>query len=417
MKALLISYSDLSGGAARATFRLHRALADTSMGCRLRVAVKLSDAWTVEGPKSKVGTGVNLARNYLGSLLVRLQKSSNTVLHSVNVLPSRSAFDINGDIADVVNLHWVAGETLSIEAIGRIRKPIVWTLHDMWAFCGSEHYATEAEEPRWREGYKRDNRPVGHGRLDIDRWTWNRKRRAWRSPMTIIAPSRWLADSVRQSALMRDWPVHVVPNLLDTDCYRPHDKVLCREILGLPQGVPLILFGAIGGGKDPRKGFDLLITALRQLSAEGRCTDAHCVVFGQSQPRNEPFIGYPIHWMGHVHDDWSLALLYSAADVVVVPSRQENLPQTGTEAQACGTPVVAFNTAGFPDVVEHGATGYLAQPYIAEDLAQGIHWVLRNADRYTKLSAAARTRAVSLWAPEIVVPQYLAVYKEAIDRH
>lgn len=407
----------MSGGAARATFRLHRVLENISMECRLRVAVKLSDVWTVEGPKSKVGTGVNLARNYLGSLLVRLQKSTNPVLHSVNVLPSRSASEINSDIADVVNLHWVAGETLSIEAIGRIHKPIVWTLHDMWAFCGSEHYATEVEKPRWREGYKRDNRPVGYGWLDIDRWTWNRKRRAWRSPMTIIAPSRWLADSVRQSALMRDWPVHVVPNPLDTDCYRPHDKVLCREILGLPQGVPLILFGAIGGGKDPRKGFDLLITALRQLSAEGRCADAHCVVFGQSQPRNESLIGYPMHWMGHVHDDWSLALLYSAADVVVVPSRQENLPQTGTEAQACGTPVVAFNATGLPDVVDHGATGYLAQPYIAEDLAQGIHWVLQDADRYAKLSAAARARAVSLWAPEVVAPQYVAVYKEAIDRH
>jgi len=415
VKPLLISYCDLSGGAGRAAFRLHRGLIDASVECRLRVAVKLSDIWTVEGPSSKVGTGVNLARNYLGSLVIRLQESANPVRHSANVLPSWSVSEINGNLADVVNLHWVGGETLSIEAIGQIHKPVVWTLHDMWAFCGSEHYATEAEEPRWRGGYRRDNRPVGYGRLDIDRWTWNRKRRAWRRPMTIVAPSRWLADSARQSALMRDWPVHVVPNLLDTDCFRPHDKALCREILGLPQGVPLILFGAIGGGKDLRKGFDLLLTALRQLSAEGHCADAHCVIFGQSQPRNKPFVGYPIHWMGHLHDDWSLALLYSATDVVVVPSRQENLPQTGTEAQACGTPVVAFNATGLPDVVEHGVTGYLAQPYIAEDLAHGIRWALEDAGRHAKLSAAARARAVSLWAPEVVVPQYLAVYREAID--
>lgn len=417
MKPLLISYSDLSGGAARAAFRLHRGLRNFSVDCRLRVAVKQSDLWTVEGARSHVGTGVSLARNYLGSLVRRLQKSDNPVLHSTNFLPSRIASDINSNQADVVNLHWVAGETLSIEAIGRIRKPIVWTLHDMWAFCGSEHYATEAEEPRWRGGYRHDNRPTGHRGLDIDRWTWNRKRRAWREPMTIVTPSRWLADCARQSALMRDWPVHVVPNLLDTDKFRPHDKALCRDILGLPQGVPLILFGAIGGGKDLRKGFDLLLAALRQLSAKGRCADAHCVIFGQSQPRDEPSVGYPIHWMGHLHDDWSLALLYSAADVVVVPSRQENLPQTGTEAQACGTPVAAFNATGFPDVVEHGATGYLAQPYAAEDLAQGIHWILEDDDRHAKLRAASRSRAVRLWAPEAVVPQYLAVYKDTIDRY
>lgn len=417
MKPLLVSYSDLAGGASRAAFRLHSGLREASVESRLRVAVKQSDLWTVEGPSSHLGTGLSLARNYLGSLLRQMQKSDNPVLHSVNFLPSRAAPVINRYEADVVNLHWIAGETLSIASIGRIRKPIVWTLHDMWAFCGSEHYATDVEEPRWREGYRRDNRPANYRGFDIDRWTWNRKRYAWKIPMTIVVPSRWLGNCVRNSALMREWPLHVVPNLLDTDRYRPHDKVLAREILGLPQNVPLILFGAIGGGQDPRKGFDLLLPALAWLSSSGRCPDAHCVIFGQSRPRAEPQVGYPLHWMGHVHDDWSLALLYSAADVVVVPSRQENLPQTGTEAQACGTPVVAFNATGMPDVVEHLVTGYLAQPYLSEDLARGIHWVLEDAGRHVQLGAAARERAVRLWSPGVVVPKYLAVFQDAIDHH
>jgi len=116
-------------------------------------------------------------------------------------------------------------------------------------------------------------------------------------------------------------------NLLDTDCFGRMIKSYAGKswIAAKCAADP---FCAIGGSKDLRKGFDLLLTALHQLSAEGHCAEAHCIIYGQSQPRNEPLVGYPIHWMGHLHDDWSLALLYNAADVVVVPSRQENLPQT-----------------------------------------------------------------------------------------
>jgi len=119
--------------------------------------------------------------------------------------------------------------------------------------------------------------------------------------------------------------------------------------------------------------------------------------------------------MGHLHDDTTLALLYSAADVTVVPSRQDNLPQSGTEAQTCGCPVVAFNVAGLPDVVEDGTTGYLAEAYSSEDLAKGIAWVLEDAERRAQLGGQARERALRLWSPDVVVPQYVEVYQAAID--
>ena len=128
-----------------------------------------------------------------------------------------------------------------------------------------------------------------------------------------------------------------------------------------------------------------------------------------------PQLGLPLHWLGHLSDDVTLSILYSAVDVTVVPSRQENLPQSGTEAQACGCPVVAFNTTGLKDIVEHEQTGYLAEAYKTEDLARGIMWVLEDKDRHSKLSVQARQRAVSLWSHEVVVPQYLEVYGRAID--
>ena len=211
---------------------------------------------------------------------------------------------------------------------------------------------------------------------------------------------------------MKGWPVDIIPNPLDTRQFQPWPKSLARNILNLPQSEPLILFGAMGGGRDPRKGWDLLQEALVNIAHKIPCVRG--VIFGQSEPTDPPKLGLPLHWLGHLNDDATLALAYSAADVSVVPSRQDNLPQTGTEAQACGCPVVAFNCTGLPDVVEHGVTGYLACPYDPEDLAEGIRWVLEDPERHARLSAAARERAVRLWSPEVVVPQYLQVYEKAI---
>ena len=414
MRPLLVSCSDISGGAARATWRLHRALVAQGIASHLYVAAKQSDDWRTQGPAGKAGRLLARMRPYAGSATMRLQRTENPTLHSPALLPSQMRARLSAGAADVVNLHWVCGEMVSVEDIGRITKPVVWTLHDMWAFCGAEHYAQDGDGVRWRQGYEKDNRGPGHGGLDIDRWVWRRKRKAWKRPFHIVTPSRWLADCARGSALMHDWPVTVMPNALDTNTFKPLPKNLAREILGLPQEPRLVLFGAIGGGRDPRKGWDLLQPALTQVA--GRVPNVHGVIFGQGEPQHPLQLGLPLHWMGHLHDDTTIALLYSAADVMVVPSRQEAFGQTASEAQACGCPVVAFNVTGLPDVVEHGTTGYLAESYSSEDLAKGIAWVLEDTERHAQLGAQARARAVRLWSPEVVVPQYLEVYQAAIDR-
>lgn len=412
MRPLLLSQTDTLGGAARATFRLHKALLACGVESRMRVGVKRSDMATVDGPSGIWGLAAGLARSSASDLLMRLQRSPNRILHSPAVLPSGMVKKLNASAADVLNLHWINLEFLSIGDIGRLRKPIVWTLHDMWPFCGAEHFAADDDLARWRKGYRPDNRPVGHGGLDIDRSAWRRKQRAWRGKMHIVAPSRWLADCAKSSALLGGQPVVVIPYALDTGQFQPWPRQLARQVLGLPPDAPLVLFGALGGIADRRKGWDLLQPALARVA--GELPEVEGVVFGQSEPANPPRLGLPMHWMGHLNDDATLALLYSAADVMVVPSRQENLPQTGTEAQACGCPVVAFNCTGLPDVVVHGETGYLAAPHDPEDLAKGIRWVLEDRERSAQLRTAARARAARLWAPEVVVPQYLKVYQQAI---
>jgi glycosyltransferase involved in cell wall biosynthesis len=415
LKILHVTHSDGSGGAARASYRTHRALLEAGVESRMRVRHKLSDDWTVGGPSSAAAKGVAGLRAILGAVVNRLQSTSNANPHSANLLPSNWSSAINRSNADVVHLHWMAAETMSIEDTGRITKPLIMTLHDMWAFCGAEHYAPDGPDARWRRGYDATNRPIGHRRADLDCWTWRRKRRAWRRAVHVLCPSRWLADCARASALMRDWSIGAVPNVLDTATFRPLDRGLCRTSLNLPVEHRVVLFGALGGGSDPRKGYDLLLEGLWHWRSRARVDNVLCVVFGQTQPRDPPELPLPTRWIGPLHDDVALALLYGAADVMVVPSRQENLVQTGTEAQSCGCPVVAFAATGMPDVVEHGSTGYLAAPYDTQDLARGIVWTLEDEGRRVNLGHAARQRALQLWSPETLVPRYLEAYETAIS--
>ena len=410
MRVIHLSTADSNGGAARAAYRIHKALQETGIQSEMVVNEASSGDWSVKGPAGKLGKASSRLRRYLASPFKALLHTENPVLHTPALVPSGWPGKLNATDVDVVHLHGVHDEMISIADIGRIGKPVVWTLHDMWGFCGAEHYS---EDDRWCEGYWPGNRPPHESGFDLNRWTWLRKRRHWRRPLSIVTPSRWLADCASSSLLMRDWPVTVIPNCLDTERWQPLPQFLARQLLGLPEEGPLLLFGAIGGSQDPRKGFDLLLEALAQL--RDRQPGLQLVVFGELAPSEPPDLGFPVHYTGHLHDDLSLRALYSAADVFVLPSRQDNLPNTALEAQSCGTPVVAFRTCGFPDIVEHLRTGYLSQPNDPHDLAAGIAWVLNDRLRLQALGEAARSRAEQLWNPARVASLYLEVYRAALN--
>jgi glycosyltransferase involved in cell wall biosynthesis len=224
-----------------------------------------------------------------------------------------------------------------------------------------------------------------------------------------------LAQCAAESALFHDWPISVIPNLLDTQVFQPLDKAFCRQALGLPSDKTIVLFGALGGAQDPRKGYPLLVEALARWARTVVPDRVLGVVFGHGEPLSPPELPFPLKWVGHLSDDVTLALLYSAADVMVVPSRQEAFGQTASEALSCGTPVVAFATTGLLDVIEDRITGYLARPFDAADLAAGLTWVLDEQKRRCELSDAARRRALSLWTPEVVVAQHRDLYQRVLE--
>lgn len=407
MKIALVSRSDLGGGAARAAFRLHRALIAAGDDSRMFVGLRQSGLDSVVAAPGRISLAWDMLRPALAHALVRQKIAPDGAWRSIAWLPGFLPRRLLAAAPNVVNLHWVGDETLSVSEIARLARtlPLVWTLHDMWPFCGAEHYAAEDTDATWRKGADQSD--------GVDAWTWCRKERAWRDipPIHLIAPSRWIAACAEESALMRDWPRTVIPNPLDTERFRPLPRSLARDALGLPQQVPLVLFGRFGGDEDKRKGWDLLRDALGHLARS--VPTARCVVIGQNPPAQPPDFGLPVHWLGMLHDDVSLALAYSAADVTIVPSRQDNLPQLATEAQSCGCPVAAFAIGGLADIVEHCQTGYLAAPFNVADLARGVAWILEDLPRHATLAAEARSRAVRLWSPEAVIPPYIEAYRIA----
>lgn len=192
--------------------------------------------------------------------------------------------------------------------------------------------------------------------------------------------------------------------------FKPINKTTAREIWDLPINKKLILFGAMSAISDHKKGFDLLYEGLKELASQWS-DKAELIVFGASEPENPPDFGLPAHYLGRLHDDVSLSLLYAAADVMVVPSRQDNLPNTVVESLACGTPVVAFDIGGMPDMIDHQINGYLAKSFDVSDLAAGINWVLSDENRYKELCIKAREKAVACFDIETIARRYAELYK------
>lgn len=414
MKISHISNSDGAGGAARAAYRLHRALVGKNIDSSMYVVKKVTDDFRVFGVQGAAERIDASLKYHAASFVAKAATADKKSFRSLAISGPGLVKKALSAGTDIINLHWIGSETLNLSELGNLSVPVVWRIADMWPFCGAEHYADVGPAERWRLGYDVTS-PAPGTRFDIDAYVWKRKRKYISARTELVATTEFVAECIKGSALFNGFNVTVIPNALDTDVFKPCNKAFSREVLGLPKDAPIVLFGALGGASDPRKGWDLLAPALNKVALS--IPNALGVVFGQSAPATSVNVGIDLRWMGHVTDDVALALLYSAADVMVVPSRQETFGQTASEAQACGCPVVAFNCTGLANVIEHGATGYLAAPYSIDDLAQGIISILSSTHDANVLSANARMRALRNWAFPVVASQYLDLYNNVLSKH
>lgn len=408
LKALHVCTQD-HGGAAIAVLRLMDALQGRGIAANMLTYYKHSKRPDVQRALDQV-TGID--KIWLRGMMRYSDSRSEAyrVTHqgmwSSNQLPNPLHHILNRADVDLLHLHWIGNGFLPIATLSKLSKPLVWTLHDMWGFTGGCHVADECL--RYQQQCGHCPKLNSQHERDLSRRVFLAKQKSWRGlEFTIVAPSNWLADCARNSALFHDKQIAVIPHPINTDTYQLLDKTFSRKALHLSLDKKLIVFGA-GNIHDPNKGIAYLESALQKLQLD----DAELITFGAGKVSSLS-IPIPIHAMGTIQDERLLALIYNAADVLVAPSRKDNLPSTVMEALTCGTPCVAFNIGGMPDMIDHQHNGYLAQPFDVADLANGIRWVLNHPEPQA-LSSQAREKVIRTFNMDIVAKQYVELYQRVL---
>lgn len=438
MKTLFVNTNDTSGGAARAAMRIMRGVRQLDVDAQMFVKCKHSNAEDVVSlnqflPKNKLyriaDWVAQKVKNKYHHLLWRPYCKTKENVFMSDSRGTRLGGALQKLDYDVLHLHWINQRFIKLQELPK-DKPIVWTLHDSWPFCGVCHYFIDCERYQTHCG----DCPMLHSgkEKDLAYRVFEEKLRAYRVlNLHIVSPSRWLGECAKQSALFGCFPVTVIPNCLETDVYRPLSEQEIDERLsvaieynpalhqvkravGEKAAKPLILYGAMNAATDRIKGFASLLSALQALDKQG--FEANLVVFGASESDLPmQFEHISVHFIGYVSDTDLLVTLYNLADVMVVPSLTEVFGQTASEALACATPVVCFKTTGIQEVVDHQVCGYLAKEKDAEDLAYGIRWCLDN-NKNGALSIAARKKVMKNYTIERVGQQYKEVYEAMMKR-
>jgi glycosyltransferase involved in cell wall biosynthesis len=427
LKILLLNYTDTGGGAAIASKRLLAGLCQHGIDAVLGVVEKRTVNPTVVLLRKKslfehyklyciIKLIYNKAKPYFKQLLNFMFRTSNPILHSKNKKTLIDIKCINNSDYDLIHLHWVNNDMISIEDIAKIKKPIVWTMHDSWVFCGAEHHPNVLEnDDRFIQGYTRKNKPKTTQGADICRKTWARKKKSWKNcKFNFISPSNFEKESIKKSALFHEIPntCTVIPNIVPENIFRPFDKGILKELYQIPFEKKVIGFGTADKITDKKslKGGHFLLEAIKEIYDE---TSYHFVIFGDINNSFNDKIKKSTFVTGFISNPNILAGIYNLCDVFVCPSLVENLPNVCLEALFCGVPVTAFNTGGIPDIVEHKKTGYLANCFDTEDLYNGILYCINN---HIELSENSIKKAHSEFDNTEIVKRHIELYEFVLQK-
>ena len=418
MRVLIVNTSERAGGAAVAANRLMEALNNNGVKAKMLVRDKettnlsvcsLPQTWQLRWhflwERLCIWLHLHLKREHLFEIDIANCGTDITSLPEFKE-------------ADIIHLHWINQGMLSLKGIRKILqsgKTVVWTMHDIWpatAIChltlDCRHFETQCQNCPLLPG--------GGSCNDLSARIWKQKQQMLEGKrVTIVTCSQWLGSEVQKSALLNKQDIVTIPNPIDTHRYRPSDKKKARQLLGLPQDGHIILF-ASQRVTNPNKGMQYLIDACKLLANTKNLTsNTHVAILGGHAEEIAQLLPFPTHALGYVNDEQRIATVYNAADVFVLPSLSENLPNTIMEAMACGVPCVGFRVGGIPEMIDHLSNGYVANYRDAEDLAKGIHYVLDEADQQT-LSNNCLQKVAHNYSQQSVAKRYIEVYEQINKR-
>jgi glycosyltransferase involved in cell wall biosynthesis len=420
MKITLINTADAGGGAPAACLRLLKALVSQKADVQLLVQYKKTGDSKVKGLVTNFITRLKAKADFLLERIpfIAFQERDKSVRFAFSTANAGSSIANEPWVkeADILHLHWTNSGFLSIDDLAELvktGKPIVWTLHDMWTFTGGCHYSGTCDHFMRECG----NCPfLRHpDENDISHTGWLRKAAMYdNSPnITFVTCSQWLAGVTKQSSLIKNFRIESIPNPIDIDVFSPKDISAARKKRNIDPAAKVILFGA-ANINDRRKGISYLVEALNILKTDYPATNAiEVVVFGKNKHFDVNQLPFKVHELSIITSADELAEIYSMADLFVTPSLEDNLPNTIMESLACGTPVVAFDTGGIPEMVDHLKNGYLAEFKSAADMAKGLHDVINTLDAKT-LATNARQKVLDNYTNEKVAQQYMDLYQSIV---
>ena len=417
MKVVHLSHTDGGAGAGRAAYRIHTALRGLGVDSKMLVSQKrTADASVLSVTGSGlVNLHVRLSEYLEAKAGARLAVDPTCFLSASKHCYFKPAQSHAIQNADVVTAYWVNGGFISPEGLGAMNKPLVWRLSDVWPFTGGCHYPGTCRKfevecggcPQMRQSNPKDS----------SNSLWLRKSKAWKDiDLTVVAPSNWIGRLAQQSSLFGERPVTVIPTGVDLNCYRPDDRLMARAYWGLPKHKRVILFGSLSPQDDVRKGYNELFNALKILAGSPLAPDVHAVVFGSNTTKMVDSLPVPATSLGRLDTEQALALAYNCADLVVVPSIEDNLPNVGLEAIACGAPVLAFDVCGMPDIVIDGWNGRLASHIHPGALGHAMVRLLSDEDALLSMRLNARKHAVDKFSLEKQAQAFHALYEHVIER-
>jgi glycosyltransferase involved in cell wall biosynthesis len=420
MKIVQINTYDIQGGAARAAYRLHKGLRQIGMDCRMLVRYKESKDDSVLRI-APIHTDENVHKEFLLSTVIQwhyINSNRTDISNTLFSLPY-PGYDIAKlhlvQQADIINLHWVAynQSPITLHNLFALGKPVVWTLHDQWALTGGCHYSATCEK------YRQDCSAcpqLSDDPFNLVASLLKDKLELFRNAnLTIVTPSKWLAKCAKVSTLFKDSRIEVIPNAIEIDIFEPINKPDAKKSLGLATDTITLLFGA-EYSSEKRKGFRELVAAIQYCKADKEFqrllnNDKFRIICLGHPNKELEAIDLPIAYMGYIDSDENLRVIYSASDIFVLPSLEDNLPNTMLESLSCGTPVVAFAVGGIPDVVVPGVTGQLAPVYDVHKLGEAILSLIFNPDQREEMGQKGRKEMLDNYSLDIQAGHYLSLYK------